>query len=241
MPRPHRIVEPGSVLHIGSTAAVRQQLYRDDHDRARFLELLDRVVRKYRWSCLSHCLMGNHYHLLVEISEPTLSEGMQELNGRYARGFNEGTGRDGCVFSARFWCRRVDTDRYFHAAVRYINLNPVEAQFCRAPGDWQWSSHRELAGESPSRRVAVDRALSLLGAQNGSDHRPYLDLVGSPVLDPLVYLVVRLGALSPKERSAELVRLTRELDYSLKDIARAVDRSIRTVERWIAHDRDIGV
>jgi len=185
--------------------------------------------------------MGNHYHLLIEITEANLSDGMQELNGKYARGFNERTGRDGCVFGARFWSRRVTTDRYFHAAVRYINLNPVEARFCRDPGDWRWSSHRELTGELPGERVAVGRTLSLLGAQTGSDHRPYLDLVGSPAQDGLAYLVVRLDDLSAKERSAELARLSGELGYSMKDIARAVNRSVRTVERWIAHGRDIRV
>jgi REP element-mobilizing transposase RayT len=234
-------VEPGSVLHIGATAAARRQLYRDDHDRGRFLELLDRVVRKYRWSCLSHCLMGNHYHLLIEVDEPNLSEGMQELNGKYARDFNDRTGRDGCVFGARFWARRVSTERYFHAAVRYINLNPVEARFCNKPADWPWSSHRELVGDAQSQRVAVGRTLALLGAPRESDRRPYQDLVQSAPRDPLTYFVVRVRELSPSERSTEVAILTRELGYSNKDVAAAVNRSVRTIERWLAAGSDIRV
>ncbi|MFK5947369.1 MAG: hypothetical protein QM500_01200 [Methylococcales bacterium] len=30
----------------------------------------------------AYCLMGNHYHLLVETPEANLSKGMRQLNGR---------------------------------------------------------------------------------------------------------------------------------------------------------------
>src|SRR5256885_1282971 len=80
-------------------------------DRRGFLVLLDLVMSRFRWSCLSYCLMGNHYHLLLEIDEANLSEGMQVLNGTYARGFNERHLRDGCVFGSRFWCSPVTTER----------------------------------------------------------------------------------------------------------------------------------
>jgi putative transposase len=32
----------------------------------------------------SACLMDNHYHLLVETEQPTLSRGMREVNGTYS-------------------------------------------------------------------------------------------------------------------------------------------------------------
>ena len=153
------------------------------------------VVAKYDWSCLSHCLMGNHYHLLIEISESNLSEGMQELNGKYAREFNDRTGRDGCVFGSRFWSKQVTTDRYLHAAVRYINLNPVEARICREADETRLEFHRELAGEARSQRVAsTSRTLALLGA-GAASRNPYVELVGSPCPDPLTAFVIRLDAL----------------------------------------------
>jgi REP element-mobilizing transposase RayT len=234
MARPPRHAEAGSILHLGASGAARQQLFRDQSDREGFLAQLDLVIKRFRWSCLSYCLMGNHYHLLIELQEANLSEGMQVLNGEYARKFNDRHVRNGCLFGSRFWSHEIQTDRYFHAVVRYINLNPVEAQFCRAPEQWQWSSHHELAAEAPASRVGVERTLVLLGAAHGSDHRPYLDLVGSPSRDPLTYLMVRLAELSPAERSVELMRLKARFGYSTPELARAVQRSTRTVERWIA-------
>jgi putative transposase len=234
MARPPRLAEAGSILHIGATSAARQQLFRDDRDRERFLTQFDLVVAKFRWSRLSYCLMGNHYHLLIELQEANLSDGMQELNGKYARAFNDRHVRDGCVFGRRFWSRQVTTDRYFNAAVRYINLNPVEARFCNAPDQWRWSSHHELGSEAPPQRVAVERTLTLLGAAHGSDHRPYIDLVALPTRDPLAYLTARLRDLSPVDRSAELLRLKQDLGYGVADLARALGRSTRTIERWLA-------
>src|SRR5919201_6180888 len=143
MPRPPRLAAPGSILHLGARGASKQQLFRDDADRTGFLAQLGAVVRKFEWSCLSYCLMGNHYHLLIEIRDANLSEGMQHLNGKYARAFNDRHLREGCVFDARFWSRLITDDSYFHAVVRYINLNPVEAGMCRSPEQWEWSSHHE--------------------------------------------------------------------------------------------------
>src|SRR5436189_2834808 len=234
MSRPLRLVEPGSIHHVGARGAARQQLFRDQRDRERFLTQLDLVIESLRWSCLSFCLMGNHYHLLIELQDANLSEGMQLLNGKYAKRFNDRHEGHGCVFGSRFWSRPVRTDRYFHAAVRYIHLNPVEAGFCRAPEQWRWSSHRELAAGVPVGRVAVERTLTLLGAAHGSDHGPYLELVGSPSRDPLTYLTVRIKDLSPAERSRELGRVKQGFGYSTPDLARALRRSTRTVERWIA-------
>lgn len=235
MARPHRIVEPGSIHHVGSRGAVRQQLFRDDQDWLCFLSEFDRVAERFGWSCLSYCLMGNHYHLLIELRGANLSEGMQHLNGKYARAFNERHSRDGCVFGTRFWSQSITTDRYLHATVRYINLNPVDAQFCLAPAQWPWSSHRELVGEVPGRRVAVGRTLSLLGAGDGFGNRPYLDLIAIPSRDPLVDLAVSLPYFSPAERAAQLERLRSECGYSTREIAGALDCSIRTARRWMQH------
>jgi len=46
------------------------------------------LVQTFRWRVHAYVLMGNHYHLLVETPEPTLSRGMRHLNGVYTQGFN---------------------------------------------------------------------------------------------------------------------------------------------------------
>ena len=105
-----------------------------------FLVLRDRVVRRYGWGLHAHCLMTNHFHLLVETPEPNLSEGMHRLNGGYAHYFNDRYELDGHLFDRRFGSRLVETDEDFAGALSYIAFNPVKAGLCDHPWEWRWSS-----------------------------------------------------------------------------------------------------
>ena len=53
----------------------------------------------------AYCLMGNHYHLIVETELASLSAGLHRLNGLYAQGFNERHDRVGHLFQGRFGAR----------------------------------------------------------------------------------------------------------------------------------------
>jgi REP element-mobilizing transposase RayT len=66
----------------------RRAIVRDDADRLRRLQWLERTVETYAWRLHAFCLMGNHEHLFVETPEPNLSAGMQFLNGSYTSYFN---------------------------------------------------------------------------------------------------------------------------------------------------------
>ncbi len=44
-------------------------LFVDDLDRLDFLQLLRSTVALFDWRCHAHCLMGTHYHLVLEASQ----------------------------------------------------------------------------------------------------------------------------------------------------------------------------
>ena len=50
--------------------------------------MLAEVVERFKWVCHAYCLMGNHYHLLIETPAANLSLGMRQLNGVYTQRFN---------------------------------------------------------------------------------------------------------------------------------------------------------
>jgi putative transposase len=85
MPRPLRVQFAGAVYHAMGRGVRGEPLYTDARERTQFLQLLAETCCRYDWQTLGYCLMGNHYHLLVRTLEPTLSRGMQWLNGCYAR------------------------------------------------------------------------------------------------------------------------------------------------------------
>ena len=53
-----------------------------------FPGVLAEVISRFDWRCHAYCLMGNHYHVLIETPEPNLSNGMPQLNGVYTQCFN---------------------------------------------------------------------------------------------------------------------------------------------------------
>jgi len=89
MVRAPRSFVPGAVYHVFSRGSNRQAIFVFDSDRVDFLMCLDRVVLNYELRCLAYCLMTNHFHLVVQapLGGPSLSKGMQELNGGYSRTF----------------------------------------------------------------------------------------------------------------------------------------------------------
>lgn len=114
-----------------------------------FLILRDRAVQRYGWGLHAHCLMTNHFHMLVETPEPNLSEGMHRLNGGYARYFNDRYEVDGHLFDRRFGSRLIETDEDLAGVLDYIAYNPVEAGLCAHPWEWRWSS---FYGRRPDRQ-----------------------------------------------------------------------------------------
>jgi REP-associated tyrosine transposase len=146
MPRPHRLQIAGGTYHLTSRGNRRQRIFLDDHDRRTFLGILAAVVGRRGWRCSAYCLMPNHYHLLVETPEPDISSGMQDLNSRYAAGFNWRYGLTGHLFQGRFHSILVEQEEHFLELARYLMLNPVRAGLCARPDEWRWSSYGATLG-----------------------------------------------------------------------------------------------
>ena len=146
MAQPLRIEYPGARVHVVARATFGRMLFVDEADRRRFFRRLHVVTRRYGWRVTAYCLMGTHYHLVVEIARPNLALGVQALNSVYARGFNLRHGRHGHVFSERYDPTIVLSDAHLLEVHRYVVLNPVRAGLCADPRDYRWSSFRATAG-----------------------------------------------------------------------------------------------
>ncbi|MEF8792072.1 REP-associated tyrosine transposase [Thiohalorhabdus sp.] len=146
MARPLRIEYPGALYHVTARGNARDWIYLDDEDRQGLVDLLGEVVGSFNWALHAYCLMGNHYHLLVETPEANLGRGMRQLNGVYTQRFNRCHGRVGHVFQGRYKAILVEKEAYLLELARYIVLNPVRAGLVEEACDWPWSSCRATAG-----------------------------------------------------------------------------------------------
>ncbi|MBR9883446.1 MAG: transposase [Oceanospirillales bacterium] len=179
MARPLRLEFAGALYHITSRGNRREPIFETDDDRRSFLAVLDDVCETFNWICHAYCLMGNHYHLLIETPEGNLSQGMRQLNGVYTQTVNRRHKRVGHLFQGRYKSILVEKEAHLLELARYIVLNPVRASMVRSAVDWPWSSYRAMLGYGPDlQALYTDWILSAFGEQRGSAIKCFERYVG---------------------------------------------------------------
>ena len=178
MGRDQRIQASGVTYHVGSRGNRGCRIYADDEESRLFLALLARVTARYGWICQSYCLMTNHYHLVIQLRDGGLSDGMRELNGGFARLTNARHGLDGHLFRNRFWSEPIEDDARMFRTARYVVLNPIRAGLCTKPDDWRWSSYRACMGlEFAPPFLAVSEHLKHFGTSPAEARRAFSEFV----------------------------------------------------------------
>lgn len=138
MARKPRVNQPG-FYHVINRGVECRDVYLDDDDRIRFLEIIDQSAEQYDFTIHSYCLMSNHYHLLLETRDQNLSLIMKQINSKYGIYFNRKYSRVGHLWQARFKSWFVFNDLYLMSLVKYIELNPVKAGITGKTGDYRWA------------------------------------------------------------------------------------------------------
>lgn len=178
MARPLRLEHPGAVWHVTSRGNNREDIYRGDDDHLMFLSIFVEAVRRFRWIVHAYTLMTNHFHLVLETPEPTLSRGMKWMNGKYAQWFNRKHQRSGHLFQGRFKGFLVEKESYLLNLISYVALNPVRAGMVERPEQYRWSSYRATAGlEAVPPWLTTEWALTPFGLDLITQQQGYREYV----------------------------------------------------------------
>jgi len=178
MARPLRIERAGGWYHITARGNERKLIYRDDRDCTHFLELLAQMVERFNVRLHAYVLMGNHYHLLLELREANLSRAVQWLNVSYSVWFNRRHSRTGHLLQGRFKSVLVSREEWGLRLSRYIHLNPVRLQKLGLNKSQQQRIRAGVAG-APNPDVVKER-IATLRAHRWSSYRSYLGLAAKP-------------------------------------------------------------
>ena len=172
MARKLRVQYPGAIYHVMNRGDRREPIFKDDQDRRRFLETLGEACDKTSWQVHAYCLMGNHFHLVVETPKANLVAGMKWFLGTYTSRFNRRHKLFGHLFSGRYKSLIVDGsgDGYLRTVCDYVHLNPIRAKLLPPEEPLQayrWSSYPEYLKRMGQRVgwLRVDRVLGELGIQ----------------------------------------------------------------------------
>lgn len=224
MARPLRLEYSGAVYHITARGNAKADIFLDDADRRIFLRILGSTIDRYGWLLHVFCLMGNHYHLLLETPSPNLSRGMRQVNGVYTQCFNRRHKHVGHVFQGRFGAILVERESYLLELARYLPLNPVRAGFVSAAAQWPWSSYRATAGlEASPPWLTVGAVVEHFGKDPGRaatrfqefvqaglhTAAPWSGLRGQAFLGSEHFVKRMEAALTPFARTSEIRRADR--------------------------------
>jgi putative transposase len=128
MARALRIQFEGALYHVTSRGNEKREIFKDDVDRSRLLEILKLSLNTYQVVLYSYVLMQNHYHLLVETPHGNVSEFMRHFNLTYAAYYNKRHNRVGHLYQGRYKSILVDKESYLTTLSRYIHLNPIRTE-----------------------------------------------------------------------------------------------------------------
>jgi len=125
--------------HIVNRGVARDNVYKCDADKEKYLEILCKACKTYRVNIHDYCLMGNHYHLLIETSSENLSLFMRQINSNYAIYFNKRYKRTGHLWQGRYKSWYIVEEQYLYDLFRYIEHNPIEAKITDKIGEYPFT------------------------------------------------------------------------------------------------------
>lgn len=160
MARSLRIDEAGLTYHVWIHGVADVPIFKAPDVKDTMLTFLQEETVFSGWVVLNYVVMTTHDHVVVRLKKPTLSSGFKRLHVRFAQHYNKLHSRRGSVFDGRFGSRIIKDKFDLLETMRYLDRNPVKAQMCVDPADWQWSPHASLAGLAP-RDPIVDERVAL--------------------------------------------------------------------------------
>jgi putative transposase len=157
----HRYYGAGYLHFITTSCYQRRALLDTPQNRDLFVEVMERVRRRYRFVVVGYVVMPEHVHLLF--SEPKHGDPsvvMKVLKQSFARQLLNRCRAavdprhsfswkipltEGHVWQHRFYDFVVFTEKKRVAKLRYMHRNPVVRGLVLAPEEWNWSSYRHYA------------------------------------------------------------------------------------------------
>jgi putative transposase len=239
MVRQLRLAFPGALYHITSRGNLRGDIFFENSDKARFLDILSRTKKRYGYLLHAYVFMDNHYHLIVETPQANIAQIMQNINTSYTIYVNTKYNRRGHLFQGRYTSIIVEKDSYLLELSRYIHLNPVRAHLVESPEHYLWSSCSDYCGLSrdvtvdvsdilsffsKDRREAMKKYREFVSASKGTHmSNPFSELQAGFILGSTSYVQQIQEVLKGLKENNELPALRRvRREFSQKDIIEKV-------------------
>ncbi|AQS60243.1 transposase [Desulforamulus ferrireducens] len=175
MARKQRVHYHGAIYHVIARGNNKDDIFKDNQDKQKYLVLLERYKKKYTFSLYAYVIMDNHFHLLIQVYETPLSKIMQGLQLSYTQYFNKKYTHVGHVFQQRYKAEICEGDQYLLMLIKYIHENPCRANIAGL-SQYYWSSHKDYL-KPESDLVDIKFPLSIFAAEGKIARQRYLEFM----------------------------------------------------------------
>lgn len=216
MPRPLRPVDDGLIYHVIDRGNNRQNVFHKDADFKAFLKALGDLKERKPFRLYGYCLLNNHFHLLLQPLETSISRIMQSLLVSHTQRYHKHHRSGGHVWQGRFKSPVIQNDEHLLTVLRYIEANPVRAKLVARADDYAWSSYLAHGLGRPD--PLLDRLITYeeLSPQAASRQRKWSALVHRPIEESRSAAIRRSSATGlPYGRPWWVERLAQRLDLDL--------------------------
>ncbi|MBU1125569.1 MAG: transposase [Candidatus Omnitrophica bacterium] len=179
MPRTRRIIpQQEAALHIICRGNNKQQVFHQDADKVYYYALLRDLKKDNHISIYHYCLMDNHVHLIVWLSqESTLSRFMKQLSLSFYSYNKKVYGYAGHLWQGRFKSIIIDLDAHLLQCGKYIELNPVRAGIVDRPERYPFSSYCHYAYGKPDAILIDNPVYTGFSVSEENKRKQYVEFV----------------------------------------------------------------
>jgi len=174
MARKPRIHYEGALYHVIVRRNNREFIFNESDAKQLYLEKVNKYVGKYNAKLYAYVIMDNHAHLLMEVSNESLSKIMQLIQQTFTQHYNKKQNRTGHLFEQRYKAINCDKEVYLLSLIRYIHQNPIRAGISDI--NYRWSSHTEYTAYR-SKQCDIQFPLSIFSVDKKKAVQMYTEFV----------------------------------------------------------------
>lgn len=137
-----RLTYTGAFHHGMNRGHEGKMIFAGNDAKEHFLEIMADAGKKLKIRILAYCVMGSHYHLVIQNSSGRMADFFKRLNGEFAIAYRARYGGRGYVFQDRYHSTIIQDEGYLLMAISYVLGNPVRARLISDFRDYAWSSAR---------------------------------------------------------------------------------------------------
>ena len=156
MPRRNRNNFECGTFHIMVQGLNKSYIFNNEELKIIYIKLINKYKDLHDINIVAYCIMDNHAHFIINTKNmKEISKFMHDVNTIYSKFYNEKFERVGYVFRDRFKSQNIDSYNYLITCIKYIHMNPVNANIVKDESHYKFSSYNEYFCEKDIKKKKI--------------------------------------------------------------------------------------